>query len=199
MYFIRVSTVSHTCRGFCLIHLFSQCEWHCCSWGRELLCHKWSLLFQRYPSYCYCHPGSPLVWCGILQPRGSEGGSRRHHVFKRHQHIAWQKVIRSSRFCILFNSKEMFPLSISKTGMLFFQVYLRCWYPRPWDRCVWETGGGTFRVSKGKVVLLFMENTFELTYNYWKNAVFVLMKQTTMKRNLCTLEALKDFSLSFNL
>lgn len=48
-------------------------------------------------------------------------------------------------------------------------------------------------------MLLFMENTFELTYNYWKNAVFVLMKQTTMKRNLCTLEALKDFSLSFNL
>lgn len=92
-----------------LIHRVFQREWHCCSRGGELLCHEWSRLSQWRPSHSDCPPGSPLVWGGVLQPKGSEGGGRWLCVFKWHQHFAWQKVIPNSCFwmfwgcCFFFN------------------------------------------------------------------------------------------------
>ena len=74
-----------------IYHLF-QCEWHCCGRSRELLRHKWSLFYQWCTTLSDYHAGSILVWSGVLQSRGSEGGSRWLSVLKWHQHITWQTV-----------------------------------------------------------------------------------------------------------
>lgn len=48
--------------------------------------------YPRYPQPGCTPPGSPLVWCHLLQPCRCEGGGYWLYVCKWYQHITWQKV-----------------------------------------------------------------------------------------------------------
>lgn len=78
----------------------------------ELLCHQWPLLSQWYSQPGCTPPGSPLVWCHLLQPCRCEGGGYWLYVCKWYQHITWQKVFnvlshRTRTFSDLCSSHEL--------------------------------------------------------------------------------------------
>lgn len=80
------------CPFILCVQFVFQCEQHSCHWTGELLCHQWPLLSQWYPQPGCTPPGSPLVWCHLLQPCRCEGGGYWLYVCKWYQHITWQKV-----------------------------------------------------------------------------------------------------------
>lgn len=95
---------------------FLQREWHSRSGNRQLLCYKSRLVPQWGPELPGLPVGSAVVRRGVLQSWGSQGGSWRHYVCKRHQHITWQKVLFS--FCMC-----SFPQEYSQ----FFSTGLNVW------------------------------------------------------------------------